>query len=82
MRTRRSSNRRLAGVYLTVHLSGELVDDFVPVLLLAAHPVQQLVERVVELLRHRLKVQTAHFALQSRLICFLQAWTDMGRFRL
>lgn len=74
--------RRLTGVYLTVHLSRELVDDFVPVLLLVAHPVQQLVEHVVELLCHRLKLQTAHFALHSRLICFLQAWTDTERFRL
>lgn len=59
------------------------MDDFVPVLLLVGHLVQQLVEHGVELLGHRLELQTAHFALQIRFISFLQAWTDKKKkFRL
>lgn len=68
-------------IHLTLHLCGEFVDDFVPVLLLARHLVEQLVEHGVELLRHRVKLQAAHFALQSRFICFLQVWRDNKTFR-
>lgn len=67
--------------YLTFHLSREFVDDFVPVLLMTGHLVQQLVEHGVELLCRRVKLQTAHFALQSKFICFLQVWGDNKRFR-
>lgn len=68
-------------VHLALHLSGEFVDHFVPVLLLTGHLVQQLEEHGVQLLGRRVELQAAHFALQSRFIGFLQAWRHNKKFR-
>lgn len=59
--------------YLTLHLGGELAHEFVPVLLLTRHLVQQLVEHPAQLLRHRVELQPAHFPFQGRFVGFLRA---------
>lgn len=58
------------GFYLTVHLTGEPVQDSVPVLLLAAHLLQKLLQHGAKLLR--IKLEVADFALHSRFLCFLK----------
>lgn len=57
--------------HLAVHLRQELVQKFLPVLLLSAHLGHQFLHHVVQLLGGGVKLDPAHFGRQSALICFL-----------
>lgn len=57
--------------HLAVHLRQELVQKFLPVLLLSAHLGHQFLHHVVQLLGGGVKLDPAHFGRQGALVCFL-----------
>lgn len=57
--------------YLGVHLHHELVEHFVPVLLMPCHLIQQILDHFVELLQGGIKLAAADFASQGNLVSFL-----------
>jgi hypothetical protein len=57
--------------HLAVHLCQELIQKFLPVLLLSAHLGHQFLHHVVQLLCSGIKLDPAHFGCQSALVGFL-----------
>lgn len=64
--------------HLAVHLCQELVQKFLPVLLLSTHLGHQLLHHVVELLCGGIKLDPAYFGCQSTLVGFLRERTARG----